>query len=246
MPACHKRVVPTKIATDSTSMQEEVSQVDVREIDFQYFKAKAKINYIDAAANQVANVDVRMKKDSIIWLSISKLGIEGVRCQITRDSAYIIDRLNGGYEVYDFKALGKRFNFNLSFEIIQAAILGNLPVSKLYKDKLKVTRDKDYYRVRQKQDSIIVDNYISAGDMKLKKALFVEPKTNNSLTLTYENFELINDVLFPFNSNISLRYKSPQGTYNTIVTIQYTKAEVGDKELKFPFNPPAKRKDEKK
>jgi len=242
---CAKKAVPVvNVSKDEPNTEE--NRVKVQEIDFQYFKAKAKINYTDVAVSQTANIDLRMKRDSLIWMSVSKIGIEGVRCLITRDSAYVIDRQNNSYEVYDFQALGKRFNFNISFEIIQAAILGNLPVARINKDKLKIIKEKDYYLLRQKEDSVTVDNYVSLDNLKLKKALFIEPATTNSLTLNYENFSLINGVLFPFNSNISLQYKSPQGIYNTVVTIQYTKADVADKELRFPFNPPAKRKNDKK
>ncbi len=242
--AC-KRTVPVTSAPPAPTKSED-PRINVNEIDFHYFKAKAKINYTDAAVNQTATVDLRMKHDSLIWMSISKVGIEGARVLITRDSAYVIDKINNSYEVYDFKALGKRFNFALSFEILQAAILGNLPVAKDHKDRLKVMRDKDYYLLRQRQDSVVVDNYVSIDNFKLRKALFIEPATNNSLTLNYENFALINDVLFPFNSNISLQYRSPKGIYHTMVTIQYIKADVADKELKFPFNPPAHRKNDKK
>ncbi|MCU0354764.1 MAG: DUF4292 domain-containing protein [Cytophagales bacterium] len=242
---CGKRP-PTNTPVQNTPKPDEDPRVDVNEVMFQYFKAKAKITYVDAAANQTANVDLRMKRDSLIWMSIGKLGVEGARVLITRDSAYVIDRINNSYEVYDFRALGRRFNFNLSFDIIQAAVLGNLPISKDNRDKLRVMKDKEYYLLRQKQDSVTIDNYVSIDNLKLRKALFIEPATNNSLTLDYENFALINDVLFPFNSNISLQYKSAQGIYNTLVTIQYTRADLADKELRFPFTPPARRKNDKK
>ena len=239
---CKKKIIPVSTAPNTpTANKEDDPRVSVNEIDFQFFKAKAKINYVDAVVNQTANVDLRMKHDSLIWMSISKLGIEGARVMITRDSAYVIDKINNTFEVYDFKALGKRFNFNLSFDILQAAILGNLPIAKDHKERLKVMKDKDYYLLRQRQDSIVVDNYVSIDNFKLKKALFIEPATNNSLTLDYENFALINDVLFPFNSNISLQYQSAKGMYQTMVTIQYLKADMMDKELKFPFNPPARK-----
>jgi hypothetical protein len=244
--ACSKRNVPvSSTPPPPVANKDEDPRINVNEIDFQFFKAKAKITYVDAVVNQTANVDLRMKRDSLIWMSISKLGIEGARVLITRDSAYVIDKLNNTFEAYDFKALGKRFNFNLNFDILQAAILGNLPVAKDHKSRFKVMKDKDYYLLRQRQDSIVVDNYVSIDNFKLKKALFIEPATNNSLTLDYENFALINDVLFPFNSNISLQYQSAKGIYQTMVTIQYLKADMTDKELKFPFNPPARKNDKK-
>ena len=122
---------------------------------------------------------------------------------------------------------------------LQAAILGNLPLSRK-NVKGKITREKDLYLLRQKEDMVTIDNYISANNMKLKKILMVEQPANNSLTLDYENFNKLNNFLFPYSSLVSLQYQSPQGNYNTVVTIQHLKAEISDKELKFPFNVPQK------
>jgi hypothetical protein len=180
-----------------------------------------------------------MKKDSIIWLSVSKVGVEGVRSMITQDSIFVLDKLKNEYTVYDFKSLSEKFNFSISFELLQAAILGNLPMSRK-RSKAKVIKDKDHYLLRQNDQSVTIDNYISADNMKLKKILMVEQPTNNSLTLDYEDFNMVNNFLFPFKSLISLQYQSSQEKYNTLVTIQHLKAEISDKELKFPFNVPQK------
>ncbi|QHT70569.1 DUF4292 domain-containing protein [Rhodocytophaga rosea] len=101
-------------------------------------------------------------------------------------------------------------------------------------------KEKDFYLLRQNDQQVTIDNYISADNMKLKKILMVEQPTNNSLTLDYENFNMLNNFLFPYSSLISLQYQSSQGHYSTLVTIQHLKAEISDKELKFPFNVPQK------
>jgi hypothetical protein len=139
--------------------------------------------------------------------------------------------------VYDFNSLSERFNFNITFDFIQAAILGNLPLSQR-KDRAKLIKDKGYYLLRQNENSITIDNYISPDNMKLKKLQMVEQPSNNSLTLDYENFQMLNNFLFPYNSLVTLKYTTSQGNDNTLVTIQHQKVEISDKELKFPFNIP--------
>lgn len=218
----------------------EEKGLNVQQIDFEYFSSKSKITYKDASDNITANVNIRMKKDSIIWLSVSKIGIEGVRSIITKDSIFIDNKLQNQFLAYDFKTLSEKFNFNLTFDLLQAAILGNLPLEKNNKEKIKLVREKDFYMLRQKEDSVSVDSYISPDNMKVKKLLMVEQPTNNVLTLDYENFSLLNNFLFPYNSLISLQYKSPEGYYNTLVTIQHQKVEISEKELKFPFHVPRK------
>lgn len=217
----------------------EVNNFTIQEIDFTYFSSRSKINYKDSENNLNAIVNIRMKKDSVIWLSISKIGVEGARSLITKDSIYIIDKLKNEYTVSDFKTLSDKFNFTITFDFIQAAILGNLPFSQ-EKDKAKLVKAKDYYLLRQNENSVTIDNYISTEDMKLKKISMVEQPSNNSLTLDYEDFKMLNNVLFPYSSLVSLQYESSQGYYTTLVIVQHQKVEITEKELKFPFNLPQK------
>jgi hypothetical protein len=217
----------------------EVNNLSVQEIDFTYFSSKSKITYNDAENNLNAIVNIRMKKDSLIWLSISKIGVEGARSLITKDSIYVLDKLKNEYSVYDFQTLSEKFNFNITFDFIQAAILGNLPLSPK-NEKVKLVKERDHYLLRQNKNSVTIDNYISTENMKLKKLLMVEQPSNNSLTLDYEDFKIINNSLFPYSSLVSLKYESSQGYYNTLVSIQHQKVEITDKELKFPFNVPQK------
>jgi hypothetical protein len=231
--ACKK---PASVSVAPT--EEDYSNIKVQEIDFEYFKSKSKITYQDATRDETATVDIRMRKDSIIWLSVGKLGFEGLRGLITRDSIFVLDKLNNEYLTYDFKSLSEKFNFTITFDLLQAAILGNLPIGRRGKDREKIIKDKDYYMLRQKNDSVQIDSYINAENLKLKKILVIEQASNNSLSLDYENFSLLNNFLFPYRSLISLKYKSAKGSYNTLVGIQHIKAEILDKELKFPFNVP--------
>jgi hypothetical protein len=83
-------------------------------------------------------------------------------------------------------------------------------------------------------------NYISANTMKIQKVELKESDTHNSLTINYGNFQPVGGKNFPYNATISLLYKTAAGLLNTSIIFEYNKAEVGDKELKFPFNIPKK------
>lgn len=217
----------------------EANNLNIQEIDFKYFSSRSKITYNDAENNLNAIANIRIKKDSIIWLSISKIGVEGARGLITQDSIYIIYNLKNEFSAYDFRTLSEKFNFNITFDIIQAAILGNLPLSQK-SEKAKLIKEKDHYLLRQSENSVTINNYISTSNMKLTKLLMVEQPTNNSLTLNYNDFKVLNNFLFPYTSLISVQYQSQQGNDNTLINIQHQKVEITDKELKFPFSIPQK------
>ena len=64
--------------------------------------------------------------------------------------------------------------------------------------------------------------------------------SKNQMTLKYSNFSNINQYLFPKVCQVNLTYDTPNGPIVTSVNIQHNRAEIAEKELKFPFNIPTK------
>lgn len=230
---------PTEPARPRPGIEE--ARTNVAEIDFSYLTAKSKFAFKNKDGDDnTANMNLRVKKDSLIWFAVTKVGIEVARGLITRDSITMIDKIHREYFVYDFPTLSQKFNFDLSFDLLQALIVGNLPLPKNPAQKIK--RERDYLLLRQSEGKVLVENYIGEQDRKLKKLMVTEQPTKNTLRLDYEDFATLNNFLFPYTSLITLDYKS--GTdgqfYQTLLKIQYNKVELVDKPLSFPFNIPEK------
>ncbi|MCX6219305.1 DUF4292 domain-containing protein [Spirosoma sp.] len=218
----------------------EEARANVAEIDFRYLTAKSKISFKGQQQDiDNANVSIRVRKDSLIWVSVSKLGIEAVRGMITRDSILIVDKIHREYSVYDFPTLSKQFHFNLSFDLLQALIVGNLPLPKRPAQKIK--NERDYLLLRQSEGKVLVENYIGEEDRKLKKLMVTEQPTKNTLRLDYEDFTSLNNFLFPYTSLVTVDYKSKSDGqfYQTLLRIKHNKVELIDKTPGFPFTIPA-------
>ena len=218
----------------------EDARANVAEIDFHYLTAKSKISFKSHTQDiDNANVNIRVRKDSLIWLSISKLGIEAARGLITPDSITIIDKIHHEYSVYDFPTLSKQFNFDMNFELLQALIVGNLPLPKQPAQKIK--NERDYLLLRQSEGKVLVENYIGEQDRKLKKLMVTEQPTKNTLQLDYDDFTSLNNFLFPYTSLMTLDYKSQSDGqfYQTLLRIKHNKVELVDKNPGFPFTIPA-------
>ena len=218
----------------------EEARTNVAEIDFRYLAAKSKISFKSRDQDiDNANVNIRVRKDSLIWLSVSKLGIEAVRGLITRDSIIIIDKIHREYSVHDFPALSKQFNFNMNFQLLQALIVGNLPLPKRPAQKIK--NERDYLLLRQSEGKVLVENYIGEQDRKLKKLMVTEQPTKNTLRLDYEDFTSLNNFLFPYTSLVTVDYKSQSDGqfYQTLLRIKHNKVELVEKNPGFPFTIPS-------
>lgn len=234
-----------QVARDTTKSvavvekEEEINE-KIEEIDFEYLTAKSKFSFKSGSQNiDNANVNIRIKKDSIIWLSVTGVGFEVARGIITPDSIIFLDKFHKEIHSYDYQKLKTQFNFDLNYGLIQSIIVGNLPVPRSPNQKFK--KEKDYLLLRQNEERISIDNYIGEKTHKLKRLQAVEQPTKNSLTLDYEDFKDLNNYLFPFASLITLDFKSPkdQQFYQTVIRIKHNKVDLVDTNPGFPFSVPS-------
>lgn len=229
--ACSKKISGIGSVDDS-------NKLDVQQMDFNYFTGKAKINYKDSELDIKAKANVRMKKDSVIWIAFSAVGIQGARCLINKDSITIVNLFKKEYYVYDYDSLSKQFNINVDFESIQSAALGNLVRVNGKEDNVEKT--DDFFILKQRSGSVLIDNFVNPMTMKVERVQMVENESKNSATINYYDFQMVENQAFPFSAVISLFYKADNKTLNTLIEFEYNKAEIEDKELRFPFNIPKK------
>lgn len=228
--ACSKRVTP--------SVPEPPKNINIEEIDFEFFHGKARINFKDDKKERDVKANIRIRKDSVIWMDISVVGVSGARALINADSLTIRSNVDKEYFVFEFTELTKRFNFAINYHIVQAAMLGNLIYDRRPEDVVRT--DGSYNILEQTLGTVNIKNYINAASTKLEKVELTESNTSNSLVINYSNFQAVGTKVFPFNGFIEILYKTPGGIIKNTIQIEYSKAEVGDRELRFPFNIPKK------
>ena len=80
-----------------------VKKLDENEFRFDWFSAKFSASYAFNKKETDFSGQVRIRKDSVIWVSISPaMGIEMVRVMITNDSVWYINRWDKTYFKGDF------------------------------------------------------------------------------------------------------------------------------------------------
>jgi Domain of unknown function (DUF4292) len=231
-----------KPSIDSVATEEEI-KLNVADFDFKYLTARSKISFKSKDQDiDDANVGIRIRKDSIIWLYVSKLGFEAARAILRQDSVFVMDKIHAEYYAYSYPQLSQKFNFSLSFGLIQSILVGNMPVPKQPNQKFR--REKDYFMLRQQEGKILIDNYIGEKNRRLKKLMATDQPTKTSLTLDYDDFMELNSFIFPYTSLLQLDYQSAQDQqfYHTVFKIKHQKIEITDQKLEFPFVIPAKYK----
>ncbi|RYY11186.1 MAG: DUF4292 domain-containing protein, partial [Cytophagaceae bacterium] len=73
--------------------------------NFQYLSGKGKLHFKQGGDDKTVNFNLRVRRDSAIWLSGSLVGIEGGRALLTADSVRVINRLKNTYFAGDYAYL---------------------------------------------------------------------------------------------------------------------------------------------
>ncbi|MES2774766.1 MAG: DUF4292 domain-containing protein [Bacteroidota bacterium] len=108
-----------------------LKKVHANRVDCEWFAAnKIKADYDDNSGdNNNLNVSIRIKKDSVIWVSITKkvLGIdfEGLRILATKDSVKILNKQDKEIKYRSIAYLQEITKLPFDFNTLQDLILGN-------------------------------------------------------------------------------------------------------------------------
>lgn len=226
--SCSKKTVP--------SLPPPPKTLDIEQIDFGYLHGKARLVFKDDKKVREVKATIRVRKDSVIWMTFTVVGVQGGKALINKDSITIVSNVDKEYYVFEYEELSRRFNFHIDYAVIEAAMLGN-PI-RTSNTENEIGKDGDRDQLIQKEGSIVIKNLINPILKKIEYVELVESTTNNMLKIEYTNFQPLGDKYFPYNGVVNVFYKTSAGLINNTITFEYNKAEVGDKELKFPFNIP--------
>ncbi len=240
LPSCSKKIA----GVDRGGVK--ATELEIENVDFEYLTASSKIKFKGEGQNVSATANIRLRKDSLIWISVTPgFGIEAARAIINRDSLSLINRLDKEYRSYNFQELSKKYNFTIDYDLLQAVLLGDMPRS--IDDRDEVKQASNHFIVRQEEGAITIENFIDRQLMKVERVAMVEQVKNesakkgkNTLNLQYSDFKQLDEEILPFSNLVSLDYRQRGQKRNTKIDIEHKKVSIVNKVLRFPFSVPEK------
>jgi len=240
----------------STTLKKEntsqlLSKLKSRKLNFHWLSAHFTMDMqVDSTETSFGGV-VRMKKDSIVWMSISKIGIEGVRALLNLDTAMFMDRINDRYFKGNYDYIDSLLETDIDFELIQAVMMGTSidfynDTAKLrgfYDGKsqyvLSTIRKRNIKRavfrnrhIRSKEDAQII--WFDTKDYHINRIRVEDFANHRTFDAYYDDFQAVDSVMFPMH----IQYVIAAG--KTIkIDLKYKKLNFQLKE-ETPFAIPAK------
>lgn len=220
----------------TTTTSNAFKPLNIAQVEAENLALRSKIKYDSPDFSISATTNVRMKRDSIIWVSISSFGFEAARAVITRDTLMVLNKLEREVQTFNYEGLSRMLSFPITFDLVQSALLGNMARPMTAADG--VLQSEGHYRITQDWGKVVVDNYVDEGTMKLDRVQALEEATKNSLTVLYGEFTAVENFLFPYNGVISLQYQANGEPSETKIDIAHSRVEVPTEPLSFPFTVP--------
>jgi Domain of unknown function (DUF4292) len=109
-------------------IHQTLANLEKSRINYKTFTAKIKVDYEDSKGKQPdVNAYVRIIKDSLIWINIRAafLDIDAFRILITKDSVFVINKLNKEVQFRSIDYLQEVTEIPFDYKTVQDLIVGN-------------------------------------------------------------------------------------------------------------------------
>jgi hypothetical protein len=212
-------------------VNETLEKINLNKIDFTSFSAKVKVEY-DAEGQNVPDViaNIRIRKDSIIWINIEKLFLNVARVMITKDSFFLLNKLEKTIQRKPLSYMQEITQIGFDFQTIQDLLVGNpvyfekpistfkknetttsiLTIGSLFKNLITI-RNSNYLVQHCKLDDVDINRNrtcdLSYGDYELKDT---------------RNFSKDRTIVVSEKSKLQIDLKFKQFTFNELLNFPFT------------------------
>ena len=232
--------VPSKPTEEAEILSSErlINKLEANRRKIKNFEGVGTFDIQSEQFNDGATFQVIMQKpDSIYFSVLGPFGIELAQALVTKDNYIFYDILhNTAYRGnLNDDILQNIFKIDLSFSDLLDAFVGSVNLtSNLYKEPSNYSIEGENYVLTYLDKERQLTWVYRVGIRELGITNFTLKSQNNQINIEgdYSNFELIDNVAFPFKIEVMNKVK------NQKITINYKNISINDKRLRVNFELP--------
>ncbi len=225
---------------------------------------KVNITFNSSSNSYSFKGSIRLAQDSILQISLSKLGISVAKLELTPDSVFFVNYFEKNYFKGSYSDLNKLVHSELSFPLVQSILTNSLPkygsaetkdyhnfhcsvtdsseyvLSSFRPGKIEkiLKNEKRYQRfINRNNDSTLISQtfHINAQNFKIEDVNLKDLNSHQEANITFSKFQNIQEgILFPTVIN----FKTVSLSSSSTVLFEFNRFEI-DKAINFNFNIPA-------
>ena len=244
---------PKQLPKDTLTSRKQVKVDSVflkmksNEINFDWMQSKFSVDYENGDDKKSFGGQIRIKRDSAIWVSISLINMEFYRVMITQDSIKMLDKFHNTYFAAKIDYINKLLNTDLDYDMLQALLTGSdFPYyennvfevltlgNDIFLSTISRRKLKKIVATNEEYEKILVQNMrIDKASYKiLKQSVKQVRDPNKKIEIEYSNFLSFANQLFPMILEIKM-----EDSKTIKVKIEYSKT-IFDEVQSFPMKVP--------
>ena len=136
-------------------------------------------------------------RDSIMWLNVKKFGLEAARALVTRDSVFILNRLEKSYSARGLESLQRQYSLPAGFDLLQSLLLAS---PWFFSDITLESDIKDgMHRLSGSNGRYSTDYRLVDNAYWLRQEMFLQPRDARTMSVAFENYKKTDlAVWFPY------------------------------------------------
>ncbi len=209
-------------------------------IPFETFNGKCKFTLSIGEKSFSTNGLLRMKKDSVIQLSIQPLlGVEVARAYFTKNEFALIDRMNKQYIKMDYGELKKSISADINFHSVQSLFANTI---------FAYEKEEDAQKADFEETTLMPGNNFLQRSYKQISQEFVTDSLHiaqsgsilgESLSIRWKYYDFLHNIdqrMYPMKMEI--QFKQQPSTPSYMLNITYSKIETNT-DMNFAYTIPA-------
>lgn len=219
---------PVKPATEvrpAGFLAEKLKNRDVSGI--KTLSARAEIFAEGEGQSVAANANIIWIRDSVLWVNVKKLGVEAARALVTKDSVYLINRLDKTYSVRGLESLQRQYSLPEGFPLLQSVVLAS---AWFFPDiSLQSDIKEEMHRLSGSNGLSGAEYRLEEGSFVLRSESFVHQRDARVVTLGFDGYKKLPGAgVFPYLRSIEA-YSRETGALRL-------ELELSDVEVNIPKN----------
>lgn len=235
-PGTARDSMPSAMGADDSIVQ----RADGNRIAYDWFATRIRIEYSDGKSEIDFTAVVRMRRDSVIWLSLQgPFGIEGARVLISPDTIRVVNHLSNEYAVQPVSSLTRMLPIQASIRELQDFILGYyLHLSGLTPQYRGM--EDSLHLLQAESAQLLYRAFLYPQNYTMAKSLLTDKMAGQQMSITFGGYAT--EAGHPFSEDRTIGLKQGEQTYT--LHLSYSKVRVNEP-LDFPFevSPGMKRSD---
>lgn len=201
--SCKSKKIATQNADEHLGIRRILAEHAKAEPDFKTLVTRVQLTYDDGKSKQRINANIRMKKNEVIWMKASILGITVAKALLTPDSVSVYESLSKTYFEGDYRWISNWLGIDLSFDQVQALLLGQSTLE-LKANALHQSISDNKYILEPKQPHALYRQSLAIypNNFKIANQTMEEIQEKRIFTLDYSDYQKVGKDFYPSNINL--------------------------------------------